>query len=174
MDKETLRKATGGGRKGIQPALLGGGANSNSGTGMIGGSERSQARLTLREAWGHYGFLVRLNILDNPYRSGLTPFRQAMNAGDMKQASLNYSGVGPDKRLPQINQVNGIGPSKLFANGGSIQSGTAAYSGNPHYVYDSSDYIRYKRLKSVLNTYNDESFGGSNNGSYTFLMNVRN
>lgn len=169
MDKYRL----GGGRKGVQPALLGGGANSNSGSGMIGGSERSQSRLVLREAWGQYGFLKRLNILDTSYRSGLTPFRQAMNAGDMKQASSHYSGVGPDKRLPLINQVNGIGPSKLYANGGSIQPGNSAYTGNPHYVYDSSDYIRYRRLKANLNTYNDESFGGSNNGSYTFLMNIR-
>lgn len=161
------------GRNGIQPTLLGGGANSNSGSGMIGGNERSQDRIILRKAQGKYGFLASLNIPVNSYRSGLTPFRIAINAGDIIQASPNYSGVGPDPRLPQINQVNGIGPSKLFANGGGIHSGSATYSGNPHYVYDSSDYIRYKRLKSVFNTYNDKSFGGSNNGSYTFLMNVR-
>ena len=40
-------------------------------------------------------------------------------------------------------------------------------------VSDSSDFIRYKKLGAKLRTYNDKSFGGSNNGSYTFLKRVR-
>ena len=47
------------------------------------------------------------------------------------------------------------------------------FTGNPRFVYDGSDYTRYKKLKAKLNTYNDKSFGGSNNGSYSFLMRVR-
>jgi hypothetical protein len=33
--------------------------------------------------------------------------------------------------------------------------------------------IEYKQLKSVNKTYDDKSFGGSNNGSYSFLLAVR-
>ena len=40
-------------------------------------------------------------------------------------------------------------------------------------VSDSSDFIRYKKLGVKLRTYNDKSFGGSNNGSYTFIKRVR-
>lgn len=170
---DTNPSILGGGIPGFQPKLIGGGANHNSGSGMVGGGERSQVRQILREGWGQYNFLKRLGVINESFKSGLTPFRQAFNAGDLVQASPNYSGVGPNPRLPQINQINTIGASKLFANGGSVKEGGSAFSGNPHYVYDSSDYIRFKKLGANLKTYNDKSFGGSNNGSYSFIMNIR-
>jgi hypothetical protein len=40
-------------------------------------------------------------------------------------------------------------------------------------VYDGSDYTRYKKLRAVNRTYDDKSFGGSNNGSYSALKRVR-
>ena len=46
-------------------------------------------------------------------------------------------------------------------------------SSNVKKVYDSSDYIRFKKLQAYNKTYNDKSFGGSNNGSYSFLNNLR-
>ena len=62
--------------------------------------------------------------------------------------------------LASVNQVNGIGPSQLNANGGGRSTGGSAYSGNPRYVYDSSNYIRFKRLRAQNQNYNDSTFGG--------------
>jgi hypothetical protein len=64
------------------------------------------------------------------------------------------------------------GPSNV-PSGYLLCDGNSYYTGNPKYVYDSSVYTRYKQLKSVNKTYDDKSFGGSNNGAYTFLLAVR-
>lgn len=158
----------GGGRHGVQPRLLGGGANQNSGSGMTGGSERSITRQILRRAGGRHSF-ISLAGLAVPLTSGLTHFREFYNAGDYL-GSVNESSL---YQLRESNQVNGIIPSKLNVNGGSVASGKSAFSGNPKYVYDSSNYTTFKKLGAQLKTYNDSGFGGSNNGSYTFLMHVR-
>lgn len=170
---DTNPSKLGGGMPGFQPALIGGGANQNSGSGMIGGGERSIDRVFLRKSAGNYNYLDSLGIVYK--KSGLSPFRQVFVAGDISLASPNYSGTAPNPLLPKINQVNSIGVSINNANGGGnlYSTGGASFSGNPHYIYDSSDYTRFKKLTSTLKTYNDKSFGGSNNGSYSFLMRVR-
>lgn len=167
---DTNPSTLGGGIPGFQPTLLGGGANQNSGSGMVGGGERAMNRFFIRNAAGKYNYLQPLGI--NYSNKSLTPFRQVFVAGDFFMASPYYSGTTTNALLPSINQVNS---PILNANGGSTQSiqNGAAFSGNPHYVYDSSDYIKFKKISAVLKTYNDKSFGGSNNGSYSFLMRVR-
>ena len=41
-------------------------------------------------------------------------------------------------------------------------------------IYSGTDYIRFKKLKAVNQTYNDKSYGGDNNhGSYVSLKRVR-
>ena len=167
FESNTLVSQLGGGTPGVQSGLLGGGGSSKSSSGMSGSNERSITRHFLRNAAGRTSF-IRRNGIAVP-KTSLTPFRQIYGAGDF----LGTTNEGPHPNLPRINQVNGIGPSMLFVNGGSVTSGGAGFSGNPKYVYDSSDYTRFKNKTSQLKTYNDKSFGGSNNGSYTFLMNVR-
>ena len=167
FESNTTVSKLGGGVPGVQSKLLGGGSNTRSGSGMSGNSERSITRHFLRNAAGRTSFIKRSGIAIP--KTSLTPFRQIYGAGDF----LGTTNEGPHPNLPRINQVNGIGPSMLFVNGGSITTGNAGFSGNPKYVYDSSDYTRFKNKTSQLKTYNDKSFGGSNNGSYTFLMNVR-
>ena len=44
---------------------------------------------------------------------------------------------------------------------------------NKEPVKDGSDFTRFKKLEAKNKTYNDSSFGGSNNGSFTFLNRVR-
>jgi hypothetical protein len=45
--------------------------------------------------------------------------------------------------------------------------GGAQWTGNAKYVYDSSDYIRFKKLQASNRNYNDRSFGGDeSNASY--------
>ena len=97
-------------------------------------------------------------------RFAQTPFRLALNAGD--PMSRQYEGGG-------VNQVQGrIGTQLWYTNAGGVNKGNGA-SGNQHYVYDSSVYIKYKRLANKNVNYNDFSFGGSNNGAFVPLNNLR-
>ena len=101
-------------------------------------------------------------VLTNSFAQ--TPFRLALNAGD--PMSRQYEGGG-------TNQLQGrIGTQLWFVKSGGVSSGTGA-SGNQHYVYDSSLYTRFKKLQSKNRNYNDLTFGGSNNGAYQALTNLR-
>ena len=53
--------------------------------------------------------------------------------------------------------------SRLNANYGGVRNnGEAFFTGNPKYVYDSSNYVRFKKLQAVNRNYNDSSYGGEN------------
>jgi hypothetical protein len=158
----------GGGRPGSQPKLLGGGAGSKGGSGMVGGGERSTDRFILRNAFGNSLILGKSPILD---KVKLTPFRAAFNAGDIN-GTVNSA---PLANLPGSNQINSGQVSRLHIKAGGIHNnGDSAYSGNPKYVYDGSDYVKYRKLRAINKTYNDLSFGGNNsNGSYVALRAVR-
>lgn len=165
----------GGGVPGFQPALLGGGANSTSGTGMVGGSARGINRFVMRDAMGKLTPIARQAGMTTPQllpQISLGPFRRVSNAGDLRGAVNSAPAPG----MWNANQLSGVGNirSLMFGIGdGTRNDGTALYSGNPRYVYDSSDYTRFKKLDAELKNYNDKSFGGANNGAYTFWMNVR-
>jgi hypothetical protein len=163
---------------GKQNQLLGG-----SSSGMIGGGERSTNRKLLRKSFGNNALGGKFNYSPLYYASqarhgtatmgagGQGSFRAAYNAGD----HMGTVNEGPDSTLPHPNQVNNVKSVSLkyTTSAGSVNTGSAAFTGNPKYVYDSSDFIRYKKLKSINNNYNDSSYGGSNNGSYSSLMGVR-
>ena len=87
-----------------------------------------------------------------------TPFRVAMNAGDLYSRQTAPGGS---------NQVKGSAgrPNSLILSTGGAHPGNGA-SGNQHYVYDSSVYTKYKQLAAKNRNYNDISFGGANNGSF--------
>ena len=105
---------------------------------------------------------VTLSISDNTgeFRSGLTPFRKAFNAGDM----FTRNNSATSTLLPKPpNQVNSL--RNMFGwqnNAGSVQrdSNGSFYSGNPRFVYDGSDYSRFKKLQAINRNYNDITFGG--------------
>ena len=153
----------GGGLPGGQPrwGLIGGGAGVDGGSGMEGGSSRSTDRRILRRALNN----------NYPANAVITPFRASFNAGDI--AGTVHS--NPSALLPGSNQVTSsrIATQLNSFFGGVNNTGSALYSGNPRYVYDSSDYIRYKKLIAENKTYNDSSFGGDqSNASYTARRNV--
>jgi hypothetical protein len=170
----------GGGRPGGQPrgGLLGGGAGQDGGSGMNGGNIRAMDRKLLRQAFGnsaraltnlpnHYSSLGYATNIGS--QSGM--FRAAMNAGDV----LGTVNEAANSRYgPISNQVNGITRHTALGGFRSIadgvrKDGNAAYVGNPKYVYDSSDYIRFKKLAAKNKTYNDSSFGGSTNSSQSTI-----
>lgn len=172
---------------GIAPKLIGGGAGSREqSSGMDGANGRSMNRKILRQSFGNK--VIKLKNGDsfgsplmrkNQNMTFLTPFRVAMNAGDV-MGTVNES-THPDFGKPP-SQVRGVNPSlssqavagyKGIA-GGVQTSGNAAYTGNPRFVYDSADYIRFKKLNSINNNYNDCTFGGDqHNASQTALRRVR-
>jgi hypothetical protein len=96
-----------------------------------------------------------------------SPFRVYFNAGDLLDRQREPGGSNQVKGSVGIGQYR----NTLGSMDGTMKGNGA--SGNQHFVYDSSDYIKFKRLRAKMQNYNDTSFGGSNNGAYSFLMAVR-
>jgi hypothetical protein len=137
-------------------------------------SVHSRDRFRLREAWN-----------TSPYVQGIKPrmgtFRVINNAGDVL-SRVNYSCGGP-------NMISGTNHTKLlFSNnrdGGQSNkdcdgSGIPPSTCNVEYVYDSSDFTRFKRLQAVNRGYaglgtdeGDYSSGGANNGAQVAWRHVR-
>ena len=153
---DTFPSKLGGGIPGGQPkgGLIGGGSGGRfSGTGMEGGGERELERVTLRRVLGFTLFPGTPNVI--------TPFRRYFNAGDT--AGTVNSATSPLLGRPP-NQVGASSMvSRLHANYGGVNNGGEAFfTGNPKYVYDSSNYVRFKKLQAVNRNYNDSSNGGEN------------
>jgi hypothetical protein len=148
-------------------SLLGGGAGPNGSSGMVGGSARGETRVILRQAFGNSRRDWGYNGLGNGTSPLNTPnplcghFRAAYSAGDVR-TSLIGGGQAANPQFGHIsNQVGGFGRIwNSVTHDGINTQGQATYVGNPRYVYDSSDFIRYKKIKAQGKVYNDKSFGG--------------
>lgn len=155
--------------KGVAPGLLGGGANSNSGSGMIGGGGRSLDRFSITNVWNSQASRPKWN----GYQSAITPFRAVYNAGDYLSRQ-HYTSGGSNQVQGRVNVANNPTAKVL---GGSIfslvdNSGIPSSSTNVKYVYDSSVYTKFRRQMAGQKTYNDYSFGGANNGAQTAYSRV--
>ena len=125
-------------------------------------SQIPRDRYTIRKAFANGYKYKGTYVMTNNFAQ--TPFRLAMNAGD--PMSRQREGGGS-------NQVSGVGRMVSLATSYNGAGGGDGASGNQHYVYDSSVYTKYKRIAGKNKVYNDKSFGGSNNGAYTFTLGVR-
>ena len=99
---------------------------------------------------GSSPFLYNKNILGH--------FRSSYNAGDVVTNKI----INTDIKYGKLsNQVGGNNLSRLQGkgDGNSGQNGIAMYSGNPRYVYDGSDYARYKKLAAINKNFNDTTYG---------------
>jgi len=127
-------------------------------------SESTLHRRVLRSSWNS----TNLSAI-NGRAPIVGQFRAVNNLGDFL-GRANYSCGGPNpqnaskpgygrliRSVPQQCDVTGIPPTTC----------------NPKFVSDSSDYVRFKKLRAVNQTYNDLGYGGYNNGSYVPLMHVR-
>jgi hypothetical protein len=148
-------------------SVLGGPFNGYSGKQTVTNykdSEQTMSRRVLRSAWNTRYATGTVNGQSRV----ITPFRAVNNLGDFLSRT-NYVCGGP-------NQVNKSKPGLRI---GSIISacdatGVEGYSGNPKFVPDSSDYIRFKKQQAMNKNYNDSKNGGDeSNGSYVALMRVR-
>lgn len=122
-------------------------------------------RNVLRQSFGNAAY--RKNNSPNVFGllrgvSKTTPFRTAMNAGDIN--GTTNSAVDVNALPKQSNQVK-VGPSvlntwKLAAGGNQTVENGSAYTGNPKFVYDGGDYTRFKKLQAINRNYRDPTFGG--------------
>lgn len=143
-----VSKNLGGGLKGIAPKPT----NINSQT-----QDVSTNRFILREAWNTTTYL---DSLGNTNRRIITPFRAVNNAGDVLSRK-NYS-CGGSCQTPQSRP----GLSGLRGAFGAIQSVcdetlVPPSACNVKYVYDSSNYTRYLKERSINKNYNDYSTVGN-------------
>jgi hypothetical protein len=135
----------------------------------------ARTRFTLRDSWNTTSY----SGSSNPKRI-TTPFRAVNNAGDLLSRQ-NYS-CGGTCQTPQSRPgLNGLRqrfgstsascqPSVLWSSlqvDPEIPSSTC----NVKWVYDGSDYIRFKKDQAVNKNYNDRSFGG--NESSTSQSSIR-
>ena len=125
----------------------------------------ASTRFLLRDAWNTTSY----SGSSNPKRI-ITPFRAVNNAGDLLSRQ-NYS-CGGTCQTPQSRPgLNGLRqrfgstsvscqPSVIWS---SLQVDSAIPSStcNVKWVYDGSDYIRFKKDQAVNRNYNDRSFGGN-------------
>jgi len=138
----------------------------------------ARTRFTLRDAWNTTSY----SGSSNPKRI-ITPFRAVNNAGDLLSRQ-NYS-CGGSCQTPQSRPgLNGLRqhfghtgdsctPSVLWS---SIQIDPKIPSStcNVKFVYDGSDYIKFKRNQAVNRNYNDRSFGGNDyNTSQSAYRHIR-
>ena len=109
--------------------------------------EQSLDRGVLRRGWNQLNATGTIN----GYKRVLTPFRAVNNLGDFL-ARPNYVCGGP-------NQVNASKPGWKGHIGSIISqcdnTGVEGASCNPRFVADSSDYVRFRKLRAMNKNYND-------------------
>ena len=142
------------GRPGIALTLIGGGSNSNSGSGMEGGSARESMRFTLRQAWNGQAAAGTVNGV----KVAATPFRAVNNAGDLLgRVGYSCGGINGVHSRPGLSGLK-LGGVHSNCDGTGVPAGAC----NAKYVYDSSNYTTYLKQKASSKNYNDSSFVGKN------------
>ncbi len=132
------------------------------------GSAHAVSRAHIKRGWN--GMQASQTVAGNRPRI-ITPFRAVNNAGDYLSRQ-NYVCGGSN----QVGSALHRGLRHIAGNIISSCDGTnvAASVTNNKWVYDSSDYIKYKRLQAYSKNFNDSTSGGNaHNGSYVDLMRVR-
>ena len=111
----------------------------------------------MRDAYNNVCNFKALGLQNN---GKTTPFRIATNSGD-PNSTVNQN---PSSNMPSNNMVNGIQGNltlnRAYING-TTNTGDSYYTGNPRYVYDSSNYIKYKKEIAIQRNYNDSTSGGN-------------
>jgi hypothetical protein len=119
--------------------------------------EYARIRFYLREAYNtKYGYQITNQGLPAKINS---PFRLANNAGDPLSRKYYSCGGTPS----QIKRPQNNGLKSLYGNINNLcdNSGVEASNCNGKFVYDSSDYIQYKKNNAINKNYNDLSNGGN-------------
>ena len=138
----------------------------------------ARTRFLLRDAWNTTSY----SGSSNPKRI-ITPFRAVNNAGDLLSRE-NYSCGGSCQTFQSRPGLNGLRqrfgstsvscqPSVLWSST-QVDPNIPSSTCNVKYVYDGSDYTRFKKNQAVNRNYNDRSFGGNeNSGSQSAYRAIR-
>ncbi len=132
---------------------------------MIDTNDFAMTRFILRNAWNarkYYNNGVKQEL-------AVTPFRAATHSGDLLSRQ-HYSCGGGSQVSQSRPGLHGL----VIAGVNSTCDGTniPPSTTNVKYVYDSSDYIRYKKQKAVYCNYNDRSFGGDQHNASQMALNA--
>jgi hypothetical protein len=129
----------------------------------------AQTRFTLREAWNTTSY----SGSSNKSRI-ITPFRAVNNAGDLLSRQ-NYSCGGscqtPQSRPGLKGLRNHLGSTSnscradVFWSALQVNPSIPSSTCNSKFVYDGSDYIKFKKNQAVNRNYNDRSFGGNDSSA---------
>jgi hypothetical protein len=140
-------------------------------------TEFAQTRFVLREAWN----TSSANGSGRPRMLG--SFRAVTNAGDLLSRQ-NYACGGSSQTPFSRPGLSGLGmrfgatsrtcmPSAVY-NPLQLNITVPSSTCNVKYVYDSSDFIKFRRNQAINRNYNDISFGGNNsNGAQVAYRAVR-
>jgi len=152
----------GGGMHGIAPSPVSNGT-------MKGSSEHESVRFILRKAWN--GLAASKNV--NGRAPAATPFRVVNNAGDYL-SRVNYTSGGSNQVTSAKSSIT-VGWRGSAGGVHSMNDGTGIPSAtcNPKFVYDGSDYTRFRKQMAVNRNYNDAGFGGSNNAAQSAIRAIR-
>uniref|UniRef100_A0A6C0BTW1 Uncharacterized protein n=1 Tax=viral metagenome TaxID=1070528 RepID=A0A6C0BTW1_9ZZZZ len=112
------------------------------------------------------------DYINHASRSGGT-FRNLMNAGDpLSRKNYTCGGPNPLSNLPSVKQNVSLyrgGVKSTDCDGTNIPSASC----NVKYVYDSSNFTRFRKETAINKSYNDTSFSGPGNGAQTALRRAR-
>jgi len=131
-------------------------------------TEIVNTRNILKKSWnGPYATGSYYGTNGTVYGRITTPFRAVNNAGDFL-GRVNYvCGGSHINKSTGHSEWNGLMGSLIQKCDGT---GVPASNCNPKYVYDSSDYTRYRRERSINKNFNDLKDGGSTNSDYVAIM----
>ena len=159
----------GGGLPGLMPQPLIDHGNSNT---------FARTRFTLRDSWNTTSYSGSSNS-----KRIITPFRAVNNAGDLLSRE-NYS-CGGSCQTPQSRPgLNGL-RQRFGSTSTSCQQSVVwstlqldnnipSSTCNVKFVYDGSDYTKFKKDQAVNRNYNDRSFGGNdNNAAQSAIRHIR-
>lgn len=154
-NKYNARPSLGGGLKGIMPQPVVDHDNSD---------KFAQTRFTLKSAWNTGSISGSSNA-----KRMVGPFRAVNNAGDILSRQ-NYSCGGTCQSFQSRPGLSGLRQhfgsistscnADVFYSANQVDPRVPASACNTKFVYDSSDYIRFRKNLAFNKNYNDRSFGG--------------
>ena len=131
---------------------------------MSTGSNRSRPRDVLRRMWNGSNANLTTRAIGG--------FRAVNNAGDpLSRKNYSCGGPNPLSSRPGIpNVTTRDGPP---GTSGCDQTNIEPSTCNVKYVYDSSDFIRFRKLRALNRSYDDYSSGGGNKSSQVAFRRAR-
>jgi len=147
--------------------------------GSFGSNDFDTLRFTLREAW-NTTYPSQLKAAKK--KAIITPFRAINNSGDLLSRD-NYSCGGGCQTFQSRPGMFGLRQrfgsvsnscSGTFYSDYQIAPSVPSATCNVKYVYDSSDYTKYLKQKSINKNYNDLTFAGdSSNASQSAVRSIK-